>query len=144
MSLLIRRAELSDLDTVLSLLSASDLTTSGLREDADLVLVAVGADGVAACAAIETDGSDALLRSVAVVHAGRGAGLGTKLVARMEQEARNLGVQRLYLLTTTAENFFESLGYRRTDRERVPEVVRASAEFSACASAGATAMCRSL
>lgn len=144
MPILIRRVEPSDFDAVLSLLSAGDLTTSGLREDADLVLVAVGADGVAACAAIEMEGSDALLRSVAVASAGRGTGLGSRLVTRMEDEARSLGVQRLYLLTTTAEGFFEKLGYGRTDREHLPAVVRRSAEFSACASAGATAMWRSL
>ena len=144
MSTVIRRAEQTDFDPVLQLLSRSNLTTSGLVEDAVLLLVATGADGVAACAAIEADGADALLRSVAVASSHRGSGLGTKLVANMEEEARTLGIQRLYLLTTTAEGFFEKLGYRRVERERVPDVVRASAEFSACSSAGATAMCRNL
>ncbi|MGA7304099.1 MAG: arsenic resistance N-acetyltransferase ArsN2 [Rhodothermales bacterium] len=142
MSISFRRAEPSDLEGVLRLLDASELTTDGLEEGAALVLVAAAKDGIVACAALEVDGSSALLRSLAVASKARGTGLGKELVSKLEEEARNLGVGSLYLLTTTAEGFFDKLGYRAIDRAQVPDVVRASAEFPACSSAGATVMRR--
>jgi len=130
------------MDGVLSLLAASDLTDAGLAEEAAVLLVVRKADAIIACAAFKADGSDALLRSVAVAPSERGRGLGVELVNRIETEAKLRGVSTLYLLTTTAEGFFRKMGYAVIDRSVVPSVVRTSAEFSACASAGATAMVR--
>lgn len=130
----------SDMEAVASLLSESALVTDGLVEDASIVLVAGPIGEVTACAALEVDRSDGLLRSVAVAEAERSSGIGTLLVRAIENEGRKLGIRRLFLLTTTAAPFFEKLGYQVMDRDAVPGVVRQSAEFSACASAGATAM----
>lgn len=140
----IRKARSSELEEVLAILVASELTPDGLKDEASLILVAEGGDGIVACAALEIDGADALLRSVAVTAELRGAGLGRQIVDRAEAEARDLGVRTLYLLTTTAERFFDKLGYHTMDRAKVPEVVRGSAEFSACSSAGAIAMWRTI
>ena len=51
-------------------------------------------------------------------------------MAEAERHARSRGVRELYLLTTTAERFFERLGYRRTGRENAPEAIRGTQEFS--------------
>jgi amino-acid N-acetyltransferase len=79
----------------------------------------------------------ALLRSLAVAAHHRGAGLGRKLVAAAEARTRSHGVQELCLLTTTAERFFEGLGYERTDREAAPASIRGTSEFtSPCPASG--------
>jgi amino-acid N-acetyltransferase len=142
--ILIRKADPSDRENVELLLAESDLTRVGLGENDSLVFVLEDADRILGCAAIETNGSDGLLRSLAVAPEARGRGLGKLLVAHIEGEALTRGIRRLYLLTTTAEGFFGKLGYRIMDHDQAPEVVRASAEFSVCSSAGATTMWRTV
>jgi amino-acid N-acetyltransferase len=87
---------------------------------------------------IEVYDSVALLRSLAVTDKCRGSGFGTALVAAAERHARARGVKELYLLTTTAERFFQRLGYAPASREAAPEAIRRTQEFSAlCPSSSA-------
>jgi amino-acid N-acetyltransferase len=46
----------------------------------------------------------------------------------------------LYLLTTTAREFFAGRGYRAIDRADAPERIRGTTEFSDLCPASATAM----
>ncbi len=80
---------------------------------------------------LEVHGDDALLRSLAVGLRARGRGCARALVARAERYAREHGVRRIYLLTTTAADFFARLGYKRVEREKAPGSIRATSEFSA-------------
>ena len=58
--------------------------------------------------------------------------------------ARDLGIDELYLLTETAETWFERRGYRAIERDVVPEPVRGSIEFTTACSTTAVAMRRAL
>ena len=93
---------------------------------------------------VELYGDVALLRSLAVAEGVRGKGCGKRLVQEAEQYAGGNGVKRLYLLTTTAEAFFRSLGYAAVNRESVPESIRTTAEFSTLCSATAAVMAKDL
>ncbi len=90
-----------------------------IREGDDLI----GAVG------LEVFGSDALLRSLVVAPGHRGEGLGVQLVEGIETHAHECAVTSLYLLTTTADRFFDLLGYERIDRASVPESIGATTEF---------------
>jgi amino-acid N-acetyltransferase len=79
---------------------------------------------------LEIYGDVALLRSLAVAADSRGHGYGQALVAQAERYAQSEGVSKVYLLTTTAENFFARLGYTKTDRESAPASIRHAKEFS--------------
>lgn len=79
---------------------------------------------------LELYGAEALLRSLAVSHEARGRGLGQALVAAAERQAREHGVTRLYLLTTTAAAFFARLGYVEAPRSQAPASIQATAQFS--------------
>lgn len=57
-----------------------------------------------------------------------------------EARARSHGVQQLCLLTTTAERFFERLGYERADREAAPTAIRGTSEFTSLCPASAAFM----
>ncbi len=96
--------------------------------------VIVGAIG------LEIFGTAALLRSAVVDHSQRGSGIGRELVTRIIAEARSAGVNDLYLLTTTAEDYFSRLGFSRIDRALVPEAFKTSAEFQGACPASASAM----
>lgn len=93
---------------------------------------------------LELLGTEALLRSLAVEADSRGAGSGRALVAAAEEHARELGVTSIYLLTTTAAEFFERLGYVRADRETAPPAVRRTREFGDLCPASAVFMAKQL
>jgi amino-acid N-acetyltransferase len=75
-------------------------------------------------------GTDALLRSLVVTKAHRTQGLGGRLVEYAEQCARERGAATIYLLTTTAESFFQARGYVVTTRESAPASIRSTPEFA--------------
>ena len=89
---------------------------------------------------LEIYGDVALLRSLAVAVGSRGSGSGRALVAEAERYAQSQGVSRVYLLTTTAEKFFERLGYTKTDRESAPVPIRQTGEFSGLCPSSSTFM----
>lgn len=93
---------------------------------------------------LELHDSVALLRSLAVTVKSRGQGCGTALVAEAEAFALSQGVREIYLLTTTAERFFERLGYTRLPREAAPPAIRQTQEFSALCPAGSAFMVKRL
>jgi amino-acid N-acetyltransferase len=93
---------------------------------------------------VELDGANALLRSLAVAESARGRGCGKALVDSAERHAREHGARRMFLLTTTAEEFFESLGYARIARDEVPETIRATQEFAALCPVSAAVMAKDL
>jgi amino-acid N-acetyltransferase len=49
-------------------------------------------------------------------------GLGSKLVEHMKEEARQLGIKRLFIFTMT-EDFFKNLGFKRQNRDELPPKV---------------------
>lgn len=137
----IRRCGPGDEPAVLSLLAAAGLTTGDLEGAAmGGFLVAAGDDGLVGVAGIEAFGTEGLLRSVAVAPAARGKGLGAALVAAAEAHAMLAGLRALYLLTTTAPEFFARLGYERVDRDEAPPGIAGSAEFARLCPASAACM----
>ncbi len=79
---------------------------------------------------LELYGSVALLRSLAVSSKCRRRGCGTALVAQAELFAQSQGAREICLLTTTAQRFFERLGYARVPREAAPVAIQGTLEFS--------------
>lgn len=93
---------------------------------------------------VELHGKFGLLRSLAVDETARRRGCGKRLVKEAEQHAARYGVQSLYLLTTTAEDFFTALGYVKVDRAKVAEAIRNTAEFSSLCPSSSTVMVKNL
>jgi amino-acid N-acetyltransferase len=141
----IRRGHLGDLPQVLALLQDAGLPTSDLRSIQGLQLwVLQTKDALVGVIALERFGSDALLRSLAVVATYRKRGYGHELVARLEQDAQAAGIEQLVLLTETAEPFFRSLGYVLIDRRCVSEELKQSAEFRSLCPVSAVCMSKAL
>lgn len=127
-----------------SLLKRSELPTEDVRDDHARFYVARADTGRIGVGGLEIQGKDALLRSVAVEPDRRGEGYGTAIVDALEAEAREAGVDRLTLLTTTASDFFEAHGYTEIDRAEAPDPIRATAEFADLCPTSATVMQKSL
>jgi amino-acid N-acetyltransferase len=108
------------------------------------VLVARRGAALAGVVGLEALGRCGLLRSLAVAPADRGRGLGVELTHALERHAAGLGVQRLYLLTTTAEAFFARLGYRAIPRERAPAEIQGTTEYRELCASTSVCMVRDL
>ena len=79
---------------------------------------------------IERYGDYGLLRSAVTVPAWRGRGVGQALTRERIDWARSQRLKALYLLTTTAADFFSRFGFQRVERPAVPEPIRRSREFA--------------
>ena len=134
----------ADLHGVSELLTANGLPSSDIVQHLPNCVVAKLRGEIVAVAGIEVHTPDALLRSVCVRAAQRGRGLAVRACELLEAHARNLGVTRLYLLTTTARGYFEQRGFEVCPRAAAPAAIRATAEFAALCPATATCMRRQL
>lgn len=141
----IRLGQSADFAAVTSLLKGAGLPTDDLTSAADLHLWVLEAEGdVVGVVGIERFGARALLRSLAVGHSYQRRGLGHQLVAQLEQDVQEKGVEQVILLTETAESFFRRIGYAAIDRRYVPEEVKQSAEFRSLCPASAVCMTKSI
>jgi len=138
----LRAATDADLPAIERLLVASQLPLDGVRESLKSFVVAESGGDLVGVAGLEGCRENALLRSVAVADGWRSRGVGRALVERVIGEAESRGVHALYLLTTTAERWFPSFGFRAIARDAAPADIRATAEFQGACPASATVMCR--
>ena len=131
-----------DLPEVCGLLAANRLPTDGLEHVVDTMLVSRSRGKIIGCAALEIHGTTALLRSVAVDAGWQARGLGAELVEKAIRLAQSRGVNQMFLLTTTAVDYFVRHGFERCLREDVPNAVRGSIEFTTLCPATAIVMRR--
>ncbi len=136
----IRPATPADLPRVERLLTESSLPLAGVSEALKDFVVAEAGGDLVGVAGLEICRDDALLRSVAVSPGWRSRGLGRQLVTRAIAEAESRGLRALYLLTTTAEHYFPSFGFKHISRDDVPDAVRATEEFTTACPASAAVM----
>lgn len=140
----IRGATPADLPRIERLLTASSLPLAGVRDALPAFVVAEAGADIAGVAGLEICCDNALLRSVAVAPEYRSQGVGRALVLRLIGAAEAKGLRALYLLTTSAEQYFPSLGFRTIQRAEVPDDVRATEQFTSACPASATVMTRAL
>ncbi len=126
---LIRSAHAQDLDEIEHLLQRAGLTIAGVRDHLDGFEVAEEEGRIVASAGLEIYGAAALLRSVAVDPAHRNRGVARELVQRLLNRAAGNGAGAVYLLTTTAADYFRRFGFEAIARDDVALVVQASEEF---------------
>jgi amino-acid N-acetyltransferase len=120
-----------DLTAIRALLSAEQLPTADL-DSSLLSTFTVLRDGHAINGAVglELFGEVALLRSLVVRPSQRGKGLGLALVQAAEAKARAGGARAIYLLTTTAQQFFSDRGYRAIPRDSTPISIQRTTQFA--------------
>ena len=132
MEVSLRRALAADKSAVEALLLSRELPLDGLDEHFDTFLVADGQGTVVGTAGLEVHGRMGLLRSLAVHPDSGGTGIGSRLTWQLLEEAVGLGLREVFLLTTTASDFFPRFGFVRLRRREIPAELQKSAEFKAC------------
>jgi amino-acid N-acetyltransferase len=128
-----------------ALLEAAQLPTSDLTDaHCDHFFYAGPESAPTGLVGLELFGDVALLRSLVVSPEARSSGVGSELVQFAETHAHSLGVSSVYLLTTTAEDFFLRRGYSKAERERAPPAIRTSREFAGLCPASSAFMSKQL
>lgn len=129
-TLTLRAADETTIAYVESLLEANDLPAADVREKPTCFCVGYNDGERVGVCGLERYGSDGLLRSLVVEESARGNGVGTALCAELEEMARTNGVETVYLLTTTAAEFFDTRGYTAVDRSEPPASIQQTSEFA--------------
>jgi amino-acid N-acetyltransferase len=131
--------------TAVALLQAQGLPVSDITDEHLEHFFFMGSDGSpTGLVGVEIYGNDALLRSLAVAETARTQGIGSALVQHAEDYAVSRHVNAMYLLTTTAEIFFERRGYRRVDRAQAPQAIQSAPEFVSLCPASSAFMIKRL
>lgn len=135
----------TSLASIRPLLADAGLPSADLSEDLEHFFACGAPAKPGGVVGLELYGSHAILRSLAVSPELRGRGCGRALVAAAERHAQALDVHTVFLLTETAREFFEALGYRIiTERNTAPQAIRGSREFAELCPASAAFMSKEL
>jgi amino-acid N-acetyltransferase len=128
----VRRARTADVPGIRALVDANtaerrllEKATVTLYEDVQEFFVAVDGDEVVGCGALHVLWEDlAEVRTLAVAPSVQGRGIGAALLSRLVENARDLGVGRLFCLTFEVE-FFARHGFVPVEDALVDPAVQA-------------------
>ncbi|PRF46376.1 GNAT family N-acetyltransferase [Burkholderia multivorans] len=128
----IRSARSDEINEIRQLLAGCALPAEDISESASITFLVAAKDGrpISGCVGLEARGAVGLLRSLAVTADTREIGIGRALVAAAEVTARLRQIEELYLLTTTASQFFIRRGYGVVERSSAPEELQKSTQFA--------------
>jgi N-acetylglutamate synthase-like GNAT family acetyltransferase/2-polyprenyl-3-methyl-5-hydroxy-6-metoxy-1,4-benzoquinol methylase len=112
----VRPAVPADVEAINAFLGAESLPFDDLRVKDAIVALSDGA--ITGAVALERYGTTALLRSLVVAPDARRSGVGSRLGVAALEVARWSGAEVVYALTSTAQPFFERLGFVPVSRAR--------------------------
>jgi amino-acid N-acetyltransferase len=140
----IQFAKPEDFEEIRDLLKSANLPFEDVENGVGHFLLARNQQALIGCVALQICGEDALLRSLAVNEIARNQGLGKALVLEILEYASRLKLTNIYLLTTTAEKFFQKHGFINADRNLAPDAIRETSEFSSLCPSSAVFMSKHL
>jgi amino-acid N-acetyltransferase len=123
-----------------ALLKTSGLPADDLDFKRDLLVGYYEGEALVGTGGLEIHGSYALLRSLSVKMGIRGKLVGSAITEYLLNEGRKNKLKAIYLLTETAQGFFEKKGFVGVPRDEVPAEVRSSSEFTHVCPTTAVAM----
>ncbi|MHA1973822.1 MAG: arsenic resistance N-acetyltransferase ArsN2 [Candidatus Hodarchaeales archaeon] len=134
------------LSDIYALLESVELPIQGIEENLHnfFIVPVKNTKKLLGSIGLEIYGNNALVRSLAVHSTYHKKGLGTQILTHIHMYAKERGVKRLYLLTTTAEKFFRKFDYEIIPRNEVPANVKESIEFKSVCPESATSMRKSI
>ena len=123
----------------IELLQKHKLPVIDIDEDKLLYLLLDG-ERIIGTVGLEIFEDCALLRSVSIIKEDQGKGYGKFMNEEIEKYAKESGINCMYLLTTSAKNFFDKQGYCVINREDSPASVKQTAEFTSLCPSSAVVM----
>ena len=119
-----------DIAHIITLLKENNLPITDIEQGKQNFFVAKIDDLIIGSVGLEIYGSNGLFRSLAVNEKYRNNAIGKRLYNTMLDYCNEKRLNKLYLLTTTASEYFKGLGWNIADRNNVPVSVASSKEFS--------------
>jgi amino-acid N-acetyltransferase len=144
MTLQIDNAGPEEKELVIRLLREADLLTEDLPDGLPNFLLAKEEETLVGVAGLEQFGQVGLLRSVAVSPAHQGKGIAGRMVGQLLANADEQELQAVYLITTTADHYFDRYGFTAVDRRQVPDAIQQTRQFSGLCPSSAVVMKRTL
>lgn len=139
-SIQFKKAQAFDFEVVVEILKSAGLPTEDIEPTLPYFSIALADDKLVGVAGLEIYGTYGLLRSVAVLEDFRNFKIAHRLVNGILKEARLEGVKEVYLITTTAEKYFEKEGFEQVDRSVIPTEVAHSSQISSLCPSSAVVM----
>jgi amino-acid N-acetyltransferase len=128
-----------ELDKALKLLASNQLPTIDIGKNVELYTV-YDYQNLIGTIGLESYDKEGLLRSFSLDFEVQNKGFGSQILTIFEGKIKERGIHNLYLLTTTAEGFFEKNNYETISREDVSEAIRQTAEFKGVCPSSAIVM----
>ncbi len=139
-----KKANQTHLAQITLLLERKDLPASDCLPHLENFVVALDGAKVVGVGGFESCENLGLLRSFAVLPENRGLGIAEAIFKILCSEALEQGKSTLYLLTTTAANYFEKLGFEACERTDCPAEIKRTKQFAELCPDSATTMVRSI
>ena len=143
----IREATATDMEAIMSLLVGCELSTVDLNGKAKpefLVAAGMGMERIMGVIGLEHHDNIGLLRSLAVAESVRNHDWGRKLVGAVEEYASQKGIEKLFLITRGASDFFSKFGYKAIARDMAPAPLKKSYEFGSLCPTSSVCMMKNL
>jgi amino-acid N-acetyltransferase len=125
-----RKSQKAEIDSIKSLLQVNNLPFSDLTESPIDFIVAEKDNKIIGCIGLEIHGSEGFLRSFSVEKEYQNMGIGKELYRMLLEYACQYQIKNLHLLTNTAKEYFERIGFIAENRDKAPENIRLSKEFT--------------
>ena len=138
-----RRAIEAYRPAIITLLEQANLLTDDLPTDLGTFRLAFADEKLAGVAGLEILEENGLLRSVVSLNF-RNQKIGNQLIEVIVELAKSEKITALYLITTTADLYFERLGFSRVDRANVPDNIARTRQFSNLCPVSAVVMSKEL
>ncbi|MDH5693401.1 MAG: arsenic resistance N-acetyltransferase ArsN2 [Gammaproteobacteria bacterium] len=123
--------DLTEFEQIFELLEKNELPTSDITQEKSIQFFGIFEnEKLIACVGMEPMANVVLIRSLAVNHSQQGKGYGSKLVSHVEQRAKESAFGAIYLLTTTADQYFLKHDYQKLPRNQAPHEILSSSQFS--------------
>lgn len=145
MNIQIRPAQLSHFEEVVQFLHKVKLPTEDLSENSLAgFILAFDNSHLIGTAGIEYHNKYALLRSVAIDETQRNKKIAEALTKQILLEAESKGVCEVFLITNTADQYFEKQGFITVERVNVPIEIVTTQQFSTICPSSAVVMKKAL
>ena len=112
------------------LLKKVNLPFDGVEDNLENFFVIRANEKIIGSIGVELYDNDGLIRSVAIDPSFQNQGLGHRLLIRIQQYSLEKGLKRLFLLTDTAESFFQRFDFQIISRDNVKSNITQSIEFT--------------
>ncbi|MEP7266260.1 MAG: arsenic resistance N-acetyltransferase ArsN2 [Saprospiraceae bacterium] len=137
-------AEIHDLAGVFGLLQQNEMPASDLISSRVRLWVAKNKGAVVGCIGLEIYHEDGFLRSLAVEKDFQNQGLATRLIDELFSFAKSQGINKMHLLTITAELYFQKRNFIKLNRSEAPDHIQQNSQFTVLCSSTAVYMAKSM